>query len=127
AFRGAADSQADHRLARLTPQNTSSRPRVLPPVSGIIRVLCAEVAQLVRAPDCGSGGRRFEAGPRYQRSGQRTAGSGRATSRPLPAARRPPRQMPETVQPRLSRGLRDLLPDQILARQEMVETIRRVY
>jgi histidyl-tRNA synthetase len=35
--------------------------------------------------------------------------------------------MPETVQPRLSRGLRDLLPDQMLARQEMVATIRRVY
>jgi histidyl-tRNA synthetase len=35
--------------------------------------------------------------------------------------------MPETVQPRLSRGLRDLLPDQMLARQEMVDTIRRVY
>src|SRR5438105_4001315 len=27
---------------------------------------CAEVAQLVRAPDCGSGGRRFDPGPRYQ-------------------------------------------------------------
>ncbi len=35
--------------------------------------------------------------------------------------------MPETVQPRLSRGLRDLLPDQMLARQQMVATIRRVY
>jgi histidyl-tRNA synthetase len=35
--------------------------------------------------------------------------------------------MPETVQPRLSRGLRDLLPDQMLARQQMVDTIRRVY
>src|SRR6266851_2882409 len=35
--------------------------------------------------------------------------------------------MPDTVQPRLSRGLRDLLPDQMLARQEMVDTIRRVY
>src|SRR5260370_25113319 len=35
--------------------------------------------------------------------------------------------MPETVQPRLSRGLRDLLPDQVLAQQEMVDTIRRVY
>src|SRR5260370_18534351 len=35
--------------------------------------------------------------------------------------------MPETVRPRLSRGLRDLLPDQVLARQEMVDTIRRVY
>ncbi len=33
----------------------------------------------------------------------------------------------ETVQPRLSRGLRDLLPDQMLARQEMVDIIRRVY
>src|SRR5713226_9307643 len=38
-----------------------------------------------------------------------------------------PFRMPETVQPRLSRGLRDLLPDQMLARQEMVATIRRVY
>ncbi|HEX7833755.1 MAG TPA: histidine--tRNA ligase, partial [Thermoanaerobaculia bacterium] len=35
--------------------------------------------------------------------------------------------MSETVQPRLSRGLRDLLPDQMLARQQMVDTIRRVY
>lgn len=32
-----------------------------------------------------------------------------------------------TVEPRLSRGLRDLLPDQMLARQQMVDTIRRVY
>lgn len=35
--------------------------------------------------------------------------------------------MPETVQPRLSRGLRDLLPGQMLARQQMVDTIRGVY
>jgi histidyl-tRNA synthetase len=35
--------------------------------------------------------------------------------------------MTETVQPRLSRGLRDLLPDQMLARQQMVDTIRGVY
>src|SRR5438034_1618437 len=35
--------------------------------------------------------------------------------------------MPETVQPRLSRGLRDLLPDQLLARQRMIDTIRGVY
>ena len=35
--------------------------------------------------------------------------------------------MAETVQPRLSRGLRDLLPDQMLARQQMVDTIRGVY
>jgi histidyl-tRNA synthetase len=35
--------------------------------------------------------------------------------------------MSETVQPRLSRGLRDLLPDQMLARQKMVDTIRGVY
>ena len=32
-----------------------------------------------------------------------------------------------TVEPRLSRGLRDLLPDQMLARQAMIDTIRRVY
>lgn len=32
-----------------------------------------------------------------------------------------------TVQPRLSRGLRDLLPDQMLAREEMVAAIRHVY
>jgi len=32
-----------------------------------------------------------------------------------------------TVEPRLTRGLRDLLPDQMLARQQMVDTIRRVY
>jgi histidyl-tRNA synthetase len=35
--------------------------------------------------------------------------------------------MPETVQPRLSRGLRDLMPDQMLARAEMIDTIRHVY
>ena len=35
--------------------------------------------------------------------------------------------MADTVQPRLSRGLRDLLPDQMLARQQMVDTIRGVY
>src|SRR5438128_5774786 len=32
-----------------------------------------------------------------------------------------------SVEPRLSRGLRDLLPDQMLARQEMIDIIRRVY
>ncbi|HSP16449.1 MAG TPA: histidine--tRNA ligase [Thermoanaerobaculia bacterium] len=31
------------------------------------------------------------------------------------------------VEPRLSRGLRDLLPDQMLARQQMIDTIRHVY
>lgn len=35
--------------------------------------------------------------------------------------------MPDTVQPRVSRGLRDLLPDQLLARQQMVDTIKSVY
>ncbi len=35
--------------------------------------------------------------------------------------------MSETVEPRLSRGLRDLLPEQMLARQWMVDTIRGVY
>ena len=35
--------------------------------------------------------------------------------------------MPDTVQPRLSRGFRDLLPDQMLARQQMVDVIRGVY
>jgi histidyl-tRNA synthetase len=35
--------------------------------------------------------------------------------------------MSDTVVPRLSRGLRDLLPDQMLARQRMVDTIRGVY
>jgi histidyl-tRNA synthetase len=35
--------------------------------------------------------------------------------------------MPETVEPRVSRGLRDLLPDQMLARQSMIDTIRGVY
>src|SRR5260370_25316913 len=35
--------------------------------------------------------------------------------------------MPDTVEPRLSRGLRDLLPDQMLARQRMIATIRGVY
>jgi len=35
--------------------------------------------------------------------------------------------MTTTVQPRLSRGLRDLMPDQMLARGEMIDTIRGVY
>ena len=35
--------------------------------------------------------------------------------------------MTGTVEPRLSRGLRDLLPEQMLARQRMVDTIRGVY
>lgn len=35
--------------------------------------------------------------------------------------------MPDKVEARLSRGLRDLLPDQMLARQQMIDTIRRVY
>lgn len=35
--------------------------------------------------------------------------------------------MNETVQPRLARGMRDLLPEQMLARQWMIDTIRRVY
>ncbi len=35
--------------------------------------------------------------------------------------------MPETVAPRISRGLQDLLPEQMIARQKMIETIRGVY
>lgn len=35
--------------------------------------------------------------------------------------------MSETVEPRVSRGLRDLLSDQMLARQWMIDTIRGVY
>ena len=35
--------------------------------------------------------------------------------------------MSDTVIPRVSRGLRDLLPDQLLARQQMVDTIKGVY
>lgn len=35
--------------------------------------------------------------------------------------------MTNRVEPRLSRGLRDLLPDQMLARQQMIDTIRGVY
>src|SRR4051812_14887800 len=35
--------------------------------------------------------------------------------------------MTDTVEPRVSRGLRDLLPNEMLARQQMVDTIRRVY
>jgi histidyl-tRNA synthetase len=35
--------------------------------------------------------------------------------------------MSDNVEPRVSRGLRDLLPDQMLARQSMIDTIRRVY
>ena len=34
---------------------------------------------------------------------------------------------PSTVEPRISRGLRDLLPDQMLARQSMIAAIRGVY
>lgn len=33
----------------------------------------------------------------------------------------------ERVEPRLARGLRDLLPDQMLARQRMIDVIKRVY
>jgi histidyl-tRNA synthetase len=35
--------------------------------------------------------------------------------------------MPDTVEPRLSRGLRDLLPEQMLPRQRMIDAIRGVY
>src|ERR1700710_2512195 len=35
--------------------------------------------------------------------------------------------MPEPVEPRLSRGLRDLLPEQMLPRQWMIDTVRGVY
>lgn len=35
--------------------------------------------------------------------------------------------MPPTVEPRLYKGLRDYLPDQMSARQAMLDTIRRVY
>lgn len=35
--------------------------------------------------------------------------------------------MNETVEPRLSRGLRDLLPDQMLARQAIIDAVRKVY
>ncbi len=35
--------------------------------------------------------------------------------------------MNETVEPRLARGLRDLLPDQAAARQRVIDTIRGVY
>ena len=35
--------------------------------------------------------------------------------------------MASTVEPRLSRGLRDLLPDQMLARQAIVDAVRQVY
>ena len=31
------------------------------------------------------------------------------------------------VQPRLSRGLRDLLPEDALARQQMIDTVRQVF
>src|SRR5258705_10423992 len=36
-------------------------------------------------------------------------------------------KIPKPVDPRLSRGLRDLLPDQMLARGRMIDTIRGVY
>src|SRR5437867_8971069 len=35
--------------------------------------------------------------------------------------------MSSTVEPRVSRGLRDLLPDQMVAQRWMIDTIRRVY
>ena len=35
--------------------------------------------------------------------------------------------MTETVEPRISRGLRDLLPADMLARQWMIDTVRGVY
>src|SRR5688500_2697421 len=35
--------------------------------------------------------------------------------------------MPETVEPRVSRGLRDLLPNQMLARQWMMASVRGVH
>ena len=35
--------------------------------------------------------------------------------------------MSGTVKPRLSKGLRDLLPQQMLARQLIIDTTRRVY
>jgi histidyl-tRNA synthetase len=35
--------------------------------------------------------------------------------------------MTDTVEPRVSRGLRDLLPDQMLARQWMIDCVRSVY
>lgn len=55
---------------------------------------------------------------------------GVAGSRPAPGTiqtRGTHDTMPDTVEPRLSRGLRDLLPDQMLARQRMIDTIRGVY
>src|SRR5215212_2587080 len=51
-----------------------------------------------------------------------------ASARGLLRVNTPPRSlMPPTVEPRVSRGLRDLLPDQMLARQSMIDVIRRVY
>ena len=35
--------------------------------------------------------------------------------------------MADRVKPRVSRGLRDLLPEQLLARQWMIDKIREVY
>lgn len=35
--------------------------------------------------------------------------------------------MSDRVKPRISRGLRDLLPEEMMARQSMIDTIRRVY
>ncbi|MCB1033789.1 MAG: histidine--tRNA ligase [Acidobacteria bacterium] len=35
--------------------------------------------------------------------------------------------MSQRVKPRVSRGLRDLLPEEMMARQSMIDTIRRVY
>src|SRR4029078_3793902 len=63
-----------------------------------------------------SGGLRFKSGHRYHPSQQH---------QPVPRRTAPMADM--TVEPRTSRGLRDLVPAEMLARQWMIDTIRGVY
>lgn len=82
---------------------------------GYSRLRPAGVAQRVRAPDCGSGGRGFESRPRYWRNHAYNISTGglAVTSR--------------LVRPQTLRGVRDLLPREMIARNSVIERIREVY
>src|SRR5207253_2945268 len=69
-----------------------------------------------RALDCGSIGQGFEPLPRYSARGGSPAGSAFLGEISM-----------SLVQPRLTRGLRDLLPEDTLARQAMIDVVRGVY
>src|SRR5688572_3612314 len=47
--------------------------------------------------------------------------------RPTPLASTPPRILMTRVEPRLSKGLQDYLPDQMAARQRIIDTVRATY